>query len=76
MTDVIWNPNFNYNLFSASRCLKDGWTMQGSSEGIIMTSPDERHQIVFDQKIKTKQGMVYAEILRETWKSQVRKLIS
>ena len=23
-TDVIWNPNCNYNLFSASRCLKMG----------------------------------------------------
>ena len=63
MTDVICNPNFNYNLFSASRCLKDGWTMQGSCDGITMTSPDGQHHIVFDQKIKTRQGMVFATIL-------------
>ena len=79
MTDVICNPAFNYNLFSASRCLKDGWTMHGCSDGITMTSPDGQHHIMFDRKVRTKQGMVYAALLHrvdgvEVTSAQVDKL--
>ena len=78
LTNVIWNLNFNYNLFSASRCLKDGWTMRGSSNRITMTSPDGQHHIAFDQKLgQSKEWCMQRCLIGWTvWESQVRKLIS
>ena len=64
MKDAIHNPNFKYNLFSASRCLHDNWSMSGSREGITLTSPGGDHTIKFDIPIRTRRGVVYATIFK------------
>jgi hypothetical protein len=64
MKDVIYNPNFKYNLFSASKCLLDNWGMTGTREGIELTSPNGEHKIKFDIPVRTKKGIVYAAIFK------------
>jgi hypothetical protein len=41
-TNVSYNAKFNFNLFSVSRCLINGWTLNGSSEYIQLISPHRK----------------------------------
>ena len=64
LTDVSHNEKFNFNLFSAARCLKNGWTMEGGKECIKLISPDGSHNIIFDIVVQTAKGAVFATILK------------
>ena len=39
MTDVSYNASYNFNLFSVSRCLVNGWTVTGAIDHIKLVSP-------------------------------------
>jgi hypothetical protein len=64
ITDVSFNPKFNFNLFSAARCLSQGWTMSGSKKDITLTSPCGTHKIVFDIVVHTPKGAIFATMLK------------
>jgi hypothetical protein len=65
LTDVSYNKKFNYNLFSAARCLKNGWTMSGSDQGIILNSKDGKTSLMFDIVIQTRKGLIFATMLKK-----------
>ena len=65
LTDVNYSKKFNYNLFSAARCLKNGWTMTGDREGITLIHPNGGHKLVFDIVIPTKNGALFATMLKK-----------
>ena len=76
LTDVNYSKKFNYNLFSAARCLKNGWTMTGDREGITLFHPKGGHKLVFDIVIPTKNGALFATMLKkdtEVANAQVEK---
>lgn len=64
ITGVSFNPKFNFNLFSAARCLSQGWTMYGSKKDITLTSPCGTHKIVFDIVVHTPKGAIFATMLK------------
>ena len=64
ITDVSFNPKFNFNLFSAARCLNQGWTMTGCKKDITLISPCGSHKIVFDIVVQTPKGAIYATMLK------------
>ena len=53
-------PNGIFNLFSATKLLKRGWVMTGSKESIKMSPAEGGKEIVFDLKIPTSEGVLYA----------------
>ena len=60
LTDVGYNPKMNYNLFSLSRMLVNGWTIvKGSAEGISIGN-SEGDVIQFDIVVKTPRGAIFA----------------
>jgi hypothetical protein len=76
LTDVNYSKKFNYNLFSAARCLKNGWTMTGDKECITLVHPSGGHKLVFDIVIPTKNGALFATMLTkdtEVANAQVEK---
>ena len=60
LTDVGYNPNMNYNLFSLSRMLVNGWSItDGSAKGISI-GDSEGNVIHFDIVVKTPRGAIFA----------------
>ena len=53
MTDVSYNASYNFNLFSVSRCLVNGWTMTGAKDHVKLVSPCNTKSIVFDLVVRT-----------------------
>ena len=51
-------PDGKFNLFSVSRLQNEGWLWQGDKDCIWMTK--EKGKVVFDIKIPTPKGAVYA----------------
>ena len=64
LTDVSYNPKYNFNLFSAARCLMQGWSMQGDKESITLVSADGKHKIKFDLVVRTPKGAVFATVFK------------
>jgi Reverse transcriptase (RNA-dependent DNA polymerase) len=56
--DVTILKNGRFNLFSISQMLKKGWRLTGNAEYIAIQKDD--YEMVFDQKIVTKRGVLYA----------------
>ena len=57
MKDVSYVPNANFNLFSVTRRMQNGWTLSGDKNAIILTK--DGRTITFDILIKTKKGALY-----------------
>eukprot|EP00956_Cyclotella_meneghiniana_P014217 scaffold21223_cov41-Cyclotella_meneghiniana.AAC.1 len=67
LTDAGYNPKMNYNLFSLSRMLVNGWTIvKGSAEGISIGN-SEGDVIHFDIVVKTPRGAIFvAHFVRDS----------
>ena len=48
MTNVSNNASYNFNLFSLSRCLVNGWTVTGDKNHVKLVSPCNTKSIMFD----------------------------
>ena len=57
ITNVGYLPSSNYNLFSLSRLLAEGWTMQEDGNAITMTKG--KRAIIFDIVIHTAHGALF-----------------
>ena len=53
-------PSGIFNLFSATKLLKKGWVMSGTKESIKLSPAKGGIEIVFDMKIPTSEGVLYA----------------
>ena len=62
MTEVGYNPKGNFNLFSVSRCLMEGWKLVGDDTGMELTKDDI--VIKFDIVIKTKKGAIFCVLMK------------
>ena len=58
LCDVSHLPDGKFNLFSVSRLQNEGWLLHGDKDRIWMTK--SKNRIVFDIKIQTPKGAVYA----------------
>jgi hypothetical protein len=65
MTDVSYILEYNFNMFSLSRCLQSGWKMTGGKSFIKAISPDGKQEILFNIVIQTPQGAIYANMMRQ-----------
>lgn len=63
LSGVIFNETFNFNLFSLSKMLRAGWTMNGDDKCITIISPCKTMKIIFDIVIKTPKGCIFATML-------------
>ena len=68
MKDVAFIPDCAFNLFSISKQLKQGWTLGGGKEALVLTSPNGKYSVKFDITISTLNGHLYAMCI--TRKSQ------
>eukprot|EP00804_Cyclotella_cryptica_P028830 CCRYP_019720-RA/>CCRYP_019720-RA protein AED:0.58 eAED:0.63 QI:0/0/0/0.5/1/1/4/0/888 len=64
MTDVSYNAQYNFNLFSVSRCLVGGWSLTGEKDQVKIIAPCVTKSITFDLVVKTPKGAVYATVLK------------
>eukprot|EP00804_Cyclotella_cryptica_P006706 CCRYP_008640-RA/>CCRYP_008640-RA protein AED:0.60 eAED:-0.00 QI:0/0/0/0.2/1/1/5/0/1261 len=64
MTDVSYNAQYNFNLFSVSRCLVGGWSLTGEKDHVKIIAPCGTKSITFDLVVKTPKGAVYATVLK------------
>jgi hypothetical protein len=64
LTDVTYIPNSVFNLFSATKRLKQGWTMHGNADMITFTKGDK--ELVFDITIETKKGAIFCAYIKRT----------
>jgi hypothetical protein len=74
ITDVTALNNGHFNLFSISQALKKGWKLAGDNDKIIISR--NNCQIVFNIKIKTAKGVLFATKLKEIPNSVARQAIS
>jgi hypothetical protein len=58
MCNVKHVKSANFNLFSITKQQEDGWILHGNRDAIWLTKEDKT--VVFDIKIKTSEGMVFA----------------
>jgi hypothetical protein len=63
MEGVNYSSEYNFNLFSISKSLKNGWKLNGDANCITLTSPSGESKIIFDIIIPTAQGCIYATML-------------
>ena len=68
MKDVAFVPDCAFNLCSISKRLKQGWTLGGCKEVLVLTSPNGKYSVKFDITISTPNGHLYAMCI--TRKSQ------
>ena len=64
LRDVAIVPTCNYNLFSITKCMTDGWTLTGGRHYLALTK--ERYVIIFDIVINTPNGILYAMNMERT----------
>jgi hypothetical protein len=64
MTNVSYNASYNFNLFSVSRCLMNGWTATGDKNHVKLVSPCNTKSMMFDLVVQTPKGAVYATVLQ------------
>jgi hypothetical protein len=58
MKNVLHVPTAMFNLFSLTKQQKDGWTLHGDTKAIWILKGENK--IVFDIRIETPEGMVFA----------------
>ena len=63
LSGVIYNESFNFNLFSLSKMLGQGWSLNGDDKCITLISPCKSSTIMFDIVIKTPNGCIFATVL-------------
>ena len=63
LSGVIYNESFNFNLFSLSKMLGQGWSLNGDDKCITLISPCKSSTIMFDIVIKTPNGCIFATML-------------
>ena len=56
--DMVHSPSSEFNLFSLTKRLDDGWTLGGDSDIFWISKGDKK--VVFDIKIKTPKGAIFA----------------
>ena len=66
MTDVALVPDCAFNLFSLSKRLKKGWSLQGNADALTLSSPDGARKLRFDIKITTPNGVLFAIYMKRT----------
>ena len=60
LTEVNYNPKYNFNLLSLTRLLINGWRItRGDKTGIIIKNVN-KSEIVFDMVILTVRGAIFA----------------
>jgi len=79
MTDVAYIPEANFNLFSITRRLRQGFKLGGDKNSIWLEKSDKK--IVFDIVIPTPKGAIYCAYLKRknaevASASKANKLIS
>ena len=55
--EMVHTPNAEYNLFSITKRLYDGWALKGNSQAIWIEKGE--HKVVFDFKVKTPKGAIF-----------------
>jgi hypothetical protein len=58
MKDVKVVPDNKFNLFSVTKRLSSGWKLGGDEKSMWLSKDD--NQVVFDLKIRTKEGCIFA----------------
>ena len=66
MTDVALVPDCAFNLFSLSKRLKKGWSLQGNADALTLSSPDGACKLRFDIKITTPNGVLFTIYMKRT----------
>jgi hypothetical protein len=62
ITDVTYVPNTVYNLFSLTKAMKAGWTLNG--KGGHLSIEKGEHKIMFDIEIATPKGTIFAVYIK------------
>ena len=62
MTKIGYKSQGNFNIFSVSRCLMEGWKLEGIDTGIELRKDDT--VIRFDIIIKTKKGVLFCVLMK------------
>ena len=70
LKDAMYASKGKYNLFSLSKCLKDGWTMRGDKEAITLVNKAGK-EIKFDIKINTTRGVLFCIYLKRKVSTEV-----
>ena len=60
---VSYSNQYNFNLFSISRVVEQGWKLSGDKECLTLVSPCGQAEIKFDIVIKTARGCIFATLL-------------
>jgi len=63
LQDVVCSKTARFNMFSITKCVKNGWKLQGDSENGLILSKDEL-EVQFNIKISTKSGVLYCALLK------------
>ena len=58
LTEVRYDEKYNFNLFSLSKIMRNGWSLRGNTNGITATKNDRT--IRFDIIVRTSKGQLYA----------------
>ena len=66
MKDVALVPNCPFNLFSISKCLKEGWKLGGTEDALILTSRNGKYVIKFDTTISMPNRKLYTICIMQT----------
>ena len=57
LTEVNYSEDYNYNLLSLSRMLREGWILHGDATAMKMKR--DKMTLVFDIRINTARGALY-----------------
>ena len=60
LTDVNYNPKYNFNLLSLTRLLMNGWRITRGDKSRIIVKNVNKSEIVFDIVILTVCGAIFA----------------
>ena len=60
MNNVVLTPGCAFNLFSISKRLKQGCTLWGNADALVLISHNGKHQVKFDIQISTSNGTLFA----------------
>ena len=72
LTDVSYRKGNNFNLFSIGRCLTNGWSLNGSSEELVLTKGDKT--IKFDIVVRTKKGALYCALMKRIEENESQEI--
>jgi Arginine methyltransferase-interacting protein, contains RING Zn-finger len=64
LQDVIYSKNARFNMFSITKCMKNGWKLHGDHESGLTIEKDDTKISCFDIKDKTKRGVLFCALLK------------